>query len=111
MSHKYTSFTANEFSVIGRLVSVSANKEKVYIKVATTEKYEDKNKEWQDKDEFHHLTVFNKKIGDKVLGWNPGDIVQVKGRLKPWQDREGDDVQSGVVLKVKEAKCIARKQA
>jgi len=110
MSHKYTSFSSNEFTLVGRLVNINDQDQKLYLKVATTEKYQDQNDKWQENEEFHHLTVFSAAIADKVRKWSRGDLVQIKGRIKSWQEEQGDGFRSGVVLKVKKANRIAIKQ-
>jgi len=108
--HKYTSFSLNEFTFIGRLVAFHQGEGRAFIKVGTTEKFQNQQGEWQERDEIHHLTIFSQKTAEKVQGWAAGDVVHIQGRVKSWQDNDGETYKSGVVLKVISAKRIAKKQ-
>jgi len=59
--------------------------------LATSEKYKDKNGEWQEKTEWHNITLWAKlaEIAGEYLA--KGRTVYVEGRLetREWEDREG----------------------
>lgn len=59
--------------------------------VATSEKYKDKSGEWQEKTEWHNVTLWNRlaEIAGEYL--SKGKTVYIEGRLetREWEDREG----------------------
>ncbi len=61
--------------------------------VATTEKYKNKSGEWEEKTEWHNVTLWARlaEIAGEYL--SKGKTVYIEGRLqtRKWQDKEGKD--------------------
>ena len=61
--------------------------------MATTEKFKSKSGEWEDRTEWHNVTVWGRlaEISGEYL--SKGKPVYIEGRLqtRKWQDREGVD--------------------
>lgn len=61
--------------------------------VATTEKFKNKNGEWEERTEWHNVTLWGRlaEIAGEYLA--KGKTVYVEGRLqtRKWQDRDGRD--------------------
>lgn len=61
--------------------------------VATTEKYKNKGGEWEEKTEWHNVTLWGKlaEIAGEYL--QKGKTVYIEGKLqtRKWQDRDGND--------------------
>ncbi len=61
--------------------------------VATTEKFKNKNGEWEERTEWHNITLWGKlaEIAGEYLA--KGKTVYIEGRLqtRKWKDREGKD--------------------
>jgi single-strand DNA-binding protein len=61
--------------------------------LATTEKFKNKSGEWEDKVEWHNVTLWGKlaEIAGEYL--TKGKSVYVEGRLqtRKWQDKSGND--------------------
>lgn len=61
--------------------------------IATTEKFKNKNGEWEERTEWHNITLWGKlaEIAGEYLA--KGKTVYVEGRLqtRKWQDRDGKD--------------------
>jgi single-strand DNA-binding protein len=61
--------------------------------IATTEKFKNKNGEWEERTEWHNITLWGKlaEIAGEYL--HKGRSVYVEGRLqtRKWQDRDGRD--------------------
>ena len=63
------------------------------LKLATSEKYTDKNGQKQENTEWHSLVVYG-KLADVVSKYvNKGDKLYVEGAIttKKWKDKEGND--------------------
>lgn len=63
------------------------------LKLATSEKYTDKNGKKQENTEWHNLVVYG-KLADVVSKYvNKGDKLYVEGAIttKKWKDKEGND--------------------
>ena len=63
----------------------------VNFTVATNERYQDKEGEWQEKAEWHRVVIFGKQaeVAGKYL--NKGSRVYIEGRLqtRDWEDKDG----------------------
>lgn len=63
------------------------------FKVATTEKWKDKNGEWQEQTEWHPVVAWRKlgEICGQYLA--KGSRVYIEGKLqtRKWQDKDGND--------------------
>ena len=61
--------------------------------VATTEKYKNKGGEWEEKTEWHNVTLWGKlaEIAGEYL--EKGKLVYIEGRIetRKWQDKENYD--------------------
>lgn len=61
--------------------------------VATTEKFKNKNGEWEERTEWHNITLWGRlaEIAGEYLA--KGKTVYLEGRLqtRKWQDRDGKD--------------------
>ena len=61
--------------------------------VATTEKFKNKSGEWEERTEWHNITLWGRlaEIAGEYLA--KGKTVYVEGRLqtRKWQDRDGKD--------------------
>ncbi len=61
--------------------------------VATSEKFKNKNGEWEEKTEWHNVTLWARlaEIAGEYL--SKGKTVYIEGRLqtRKWQDRDGKD--------------------
>ena len=61
--------------------------------LATTEKYKNKSGEWEEKTEWHNVTLWARlaEIAGEYL--SKGKTVYIEGRLqtRKWQDKEGKD--------------------
>jgi single-strand DNA-binding protein len=61
--------------------------------VATTEKFKNKSGEWEEKTEWHNVTLWARlaEIAGEYL--SKGKTVYIEGRLqtRKWQDKEGKD--------------------
>lgn len=61
--------------------------------LATTEKFKNKNGEWEEKTEWHNITLWGRlaEIAGEYLA--KGKTVYIEGRLqtRKWQDRDGKD--------------------
>lgn len=61
--------------------------------IATSEKFKDKSGEWQEKTEWHNITLWARlaEIAGEYL--SKGKTVYIEGRLqtRKWQDRDGKD--------------------
>lgn len=61
--------------------------------VATTEKFKNKSGEWEERTEWHNITLWGKlaEIAGEYLA--KGKTVYIEGRLqtRKWQDRDGKD--------------------
>jgi single-strand DNA-binding protein len=61
--------------------------------VATSEKFKNKNGEWEEKTEWHNVTLWARlaEIAGEYLA--KGKTVYIEGRLqtRKWQDRDGKD--------------------
>jgi len=61
--------------------------------VATSEKYKNKNGEWEEKTEWHNVTLWARlaEIAGEYLA--KGKTVYIEGRLqtRKWQDKDGKD--------------------
>lgn len=89
----------NEVNIIGTLgadpeVRSASNGNKIAsLRVATTEKWKDKNGDRQEKTEWHSVTMFGAlaDIASRYLA--KGSKVYLKGKLetRKWQDKNGND--------------------
>ncbi len=61
--------------------------------IATTERFKNKNGEWEEKTEWHNITLWSRlaEIAGEYLA--KGRTVYIEGRLqtRKWQDRDGRD--------------------
>ncbi|KAF0216991.1 MAG: single-strand DNA-binding [Geobacteraceae bacterium] len=61
--------------------------------LATSEKFKNKNGEWEEKTEWHNITLWGRlaEIAGEYLA--KGKTVYIEGRLqtRKWQDRDGKD--------------------
>lgn len=61
--------------------------------IATSEKFKSKNGEWEEKTEWHNITLWGRlaEIAGEYLA--KGKTVYIEGRLqtRKWQDRDGRD--------------------
>ena len=61
--------------------------------IDTTERFKNKNGEWEDKTEWHNITLWSRlaEIAGEYL--SKGKTVYIEGRLqtRKWQDRDGRD--------------------
>lgn len=61
--------------------------------IATSEKFKDKGGEWQERTEWHNITLWGKlaEIAGEYLA--KGKTVCIEGRIqtRKWQDRDGND--------------------
>ena len=61
--------------------------------VATTEKFKNKSGEWEEKTEWHNVTLWSRlaEIAGEYL--SKGKTVYIEGRLqtRKWQDKDGKD--------------------
>ena len=61
--------------------------------IATTERFKNKSGEWEDKTEWHNITLWSRlaEIAGEYL--SKGKTVYIEGRLqtRKWQDRDGRD--------------------
>lgn len=63
------------------------------LSIATTSSYKDKKGEWQEKTEWHRVTVWGKRAESCGTYLSQGRQVYVEGRLetRKWQDKDGND--------------------
>lgn len=63
------------------------------ISIATTEKFKNKNGEWEERTEWHRITLWGKlaEVAGEYLA--KGKTVYFEGKLqtRKWQDRDGND--------------------
>jgi single-strand DNA-binding protein len=64
----------------------------VNFTVATNERYQDKEGEWQEKAEWHRVVIFGKQAETAGKYLNKGSRVYIEGRLQT-RDWEGQDGQ------------------
>lgn len=61
--------------------------------LATSEKFKNKDEEWEERTEWHNVTLWGRlaEIAGEYLG--KGKTVYIEGRLqtRKWQDKEGKD--------------------
>ena len=78
----------NEVTIIGNVGSdpilryTSTGSAVCNFSVATTEKYKDKNGEWQESTEWHKMTAWNKNAEFVKEYVSKGTMVYVNGKLK-----------------------------
>jgi len=78
------------------------------ITLATTDSYQDKDGNWQDKETvWHNLVAFNPKVISILKGLNTKARIKVTGTLsyRPFEVQDGE----GKVITKKEASIVARK--
>lgn len=70
------------------------------LRVATTDKYKDREGAWVDRTEWHTVTVWGKQAEACGQYLHKGKQVYVEGRLqtRKWQDKEGKDRYSTEVV-------------
>ena len=70
------------------------------LRVATTDKYKDRDGTWVDRTEWHTVTVWGKQAEACGQYLHKGKQVYVEGRLqtRKWQDKEGKDRYSTEVV-------------
>ena len=70
------------------------------LRVATTDKYKDRDGTWVDRTEWHTVTVWGKQAEACGQYLRKGKQVYVEGRLqtRKWQDKEGKDRYSTEVV-------------
>lgn len=61
--------------------------------VATSEGYKDKSGQWQDKTDWHNVTVWNKHAINTVKKLSKGALVMVIGKVqtRKWTDKDGNE--------------------
>ncbi len=78
------------------------------VSVATTDSYQDKEGNWQDKETiWHNVLAFNPKVIEKLKALKKGSRIKVTGSLsyRPFEVVDGE----GQVIPKKEASVIAGK--
>lgn len=60
--------------------------------VATSEKYKDKNGDWQEKTEWHNIVAWGKLAGLIQNHFNKGSEIYLEGKIatRSWDDKEGN---------------------
>ena len=63
------------------------------MSVATSENYQDKQGEWQQKTEWHRVVVWGEKAQYYADSKHKGDLVSVEGKItyRTYQDRDGQE--------------------
>ncbi len=61
--------------------------------LATTERYQDKNGEWQDMTEWHNIVAWRNRAEQAERSFKKGALVYVEGKLthRKYQDANGQD--------------------
>ena len=66
----------------------------VNLRLATSERYKDREGNQQEKTEWHSVAIFNEKLGEIAEKYlRKGSEVYVEGQLetRKWQDQSGQD--------------------
>lgn len=66
----------------------------VNLRVATSERYKDREGNQQERTEWHSIAIFNEKLGEIAERYlRKGSEVYVEGQLetRKWQDKEGQE--------------------
>ena len=64
----------------------------VNLRVATSERYKDRDGEYQEKTEWHSVAIFNEKLGEVAEKYlKKGSMVYLEGQLstRKWKDSAG----------------------
>ncbi len=99
------SYSINKVFVLGRLVKdpslfeTKSNLSIVNFTVATSEKFKNKEGEWEEKAEFHNITAFG-NVADIVMKYaKKGDRVHVEGKLQTQKyEKDGETRYSTKIL-------------
>ncbi len=73
----------------------------VNLRVATSERYKDREGNQQEKTEWHAVSIFNEKLGEIAEKYlRKGSEVYLEGQLetRKWQDQQGQDRYSTEVV-------------
>lgn len=118
--------SVNHVELIGRLGkdpeirTTQAGKTLGGFTLATSESWKDKSGEWQERSEWHRVSVLIDGLADRCGKWlAKGDMVRVAGMLqtRKWTDQQGQDrYTTEVVVKapehsVKFLKCVKQDEA
>jgi len=66
----------------------------VNLRIATSERYKDREGNPQERTEWHSVAIFNERLGDVAEKYlRKGSEVYIEGQLetRKWQDKEGQD--------------------
>jgi len=96
----------NKVSLIGRLGAdpevrhLDNGNDVANMRMATTEKWRDKNGERQERTEWHRVVVFGKLVEVIEKYVTKGDLIYIEGKLqtRKWQDQSGQDRYSTEVV-------------
>ena len=87
----------NEFNIIGRfgndaeISETSTGNAVAYLKIATSEHWTDENGEKQENTDWHSLTAYKANLVTLLKDWGTkGRLVQVRGRMKPYNKANED---------------------
>lgn len=94
---KQRAIMRNKAQLIGRagitpeIKTFDSGKTKARFSLATSERYRDKNGEWQEETQWHNIVAWGKiaEVVQKVV--NKGDEIALEGKIinRSYEDREG----------------------
>lgn len=64
----------------------------VNLRLATSERYKDRDGEYQEKTEWHSVAIFNEKLGEIAEKYlKKGSLVYLEGQIatRKWKDKDG----------------------
>lgn len=106
--YNITGATVNQTILVGTVISVDQDAKS--LKIGTQEGWKNGD-DWVNDDEIHYVKLPFQSLQEKAEKINPGDVVQVIGRSKPWskKDDETGEWTNGHYYKASELNRIATK--
>jgi len=82
------------------------------MRLATSDRYKDKDGQWQDRTEWHNVIAFGKSAEFCGNYTHKGSLLLVEGRLqtRKWQDKDGQDRYSTEVV-ANRVQCLDKREA
>ena len=82
------------------------------MRLATSDRYKDKEGAWQDRTEWHNVVAFGKSAEFCGSYTHKGSLLLVEGRLqtRKWQDKDGQDRYSTEVV-ANRVQCMDKREA
>jgi len=84
-TYNITGATVNQTTLVGTVISIGDDNKT--LKIGTQESWKNGD-DWVNDDEVHFIKLPFENQHNKAEKLNPGDVVQVLGRSKPWSTQD-----------------------